>query len=108
RAPVVLPPPRGMGTRHGPGRAWLDIADRCALAGYTNVWTNGMANFTLASIGLSRADWDELAHATLMLGRITARAIAQLADPGLLELLDVPRPLAPLVAKAATDSPPNF
>src|SRR5262249_55576067 len=83
RVPVVLRPRAAMRDGRPPGRAWIDIADRCALAGYTNVWTNGMANFTLAALGLAPADWDELAQATVLLGRVTARALAQLNDPAL-------------------------
>src|SRR5262249_27700616 len=108
RAPVVRRPRATMASRRGPGRAWLSIADRCAMAGYTNVWTHGMANVTLAALGMAPADWDELSHATVLLGRVAARAVAQLRDPALVRVLGIPGVVAPLVARAAAGGAPNF
>src|SRR5207244_2756234 len=76
--PVVREPGRAAMRGAGPGSAWRGIADRLALAGYTNVWTDGLANFTLAAVELSPPDWDELSHATLVLGQAGGRALAHL------------------------------
>ena len=109
RAPgVVGPKPsvRDELTRHrarrgrsapGPGLTWLRLADRCAMSGYTNVWTAGLANFTLAGVGLPHDAWDELCHATTLLGRATARVLAHLGDAALLAPLGIPPSVARLV-----------
>lgn len=120
RAPTLLLPPgpivsemrrhpaRGNGRWRGPGATAVGIADRCAMAGYTNVWTNGLLNFTLAAIGLSPADWEELSHATWRLGQVTERVLASLNDPAVIELLGIPRAAACLAAQANVRGPQNF
>jgi glutathionylspermidine synthase len=91
----------------GPGSAWRGIADRLALAGYTNVWTDGLANFSLATIELSPPDWDELSHATLVLGQAVGRALAHLtARPELLGVLGIPPSVASLAA--AVEAPEDW
>ena len=81
---------------------WRAVADRHALDGYTNSWTDGLANFTLATIGLTPGSWDELSHATLVLGRAVDRVLAHLAGrPELLGVLGIPEAVAPLCAQPA-------
>ena len=96
--------------RHGHvGGAWREIADRQALDGYVNTWTDGLANFTLAAVGLSPRIWDELNHATLLLVRAVERVLSHLAlHPDLLGVLGIPRALAPLCAAAAADGSWNL
>jgi glutathionylspermidine synthase len=88
-------------TTRGPGPTWLRLAERCAMGGYTNVWTAGLGNFALAGVELSREAWDELGHATTRIGRATARALAHLDDPTLLAPLGIP----PGVARACAARP---
>jgi len=111
-APVILPPIASAGgqlRRGDVGRAWRDIADRRALDGYVNAWTDGLANFTLAAVGLTPALWDELEHATLLLVRAVERVLAHLAlHPELLGVLGIPRTLAPLCAASAADGSWNL
>ena len=118
--PTVLIPRRGIApTRRrrvaggraeswrGPGRAWQAVADRHSLAGYTNVWTDGLANFSLAAVELSPPDWDELSHATLVLGQAVGRALAHLtARPELLRVLGIPPSVASLAA--AVEAPEDW
>jgi len=107
--PAILTP-RGMPTarrqigrpgptrRRGIGRLWQTIADRQALAGYTNVWTDGVANFTLAALELSPSAWDDLAQANLVLNRAVGRVLRHLAGhPELTVALGIPGALASLV-----------
>jgi glutathionylspermidine synthase len=87
----------------GVGTTWRAIADRHALRGYTNTWTDGLANFTLAAIGLTPGVYDELSHATLVLGRATGRVLAHLGGhPELLGVLGIPETLAALCASSET------
>jgi glutathionylspermidine synthase len=84
---------------HDVGPAWRAIADCQALRGYTNSWTDGLANFSLAAIALTPAAWDELSHATLVVGRAVGRVLAHLRHrPELLGVLGIPEPLASLCA----------
>lgn len=92
----------------GPGRTALRVADRCAMAGYTNVWTDGVLNVSLGAIALARADWEELAHATALLGRASARVLADLDDAGVVELLGVPHPVARLCVTTSTRGRPDY
>ena len=106
--PAVLEPvPRVAREMRGSevGPAWREIADRQALRGYTNTWTDGLANFTLAAVGLTPSAYDELSHATLILGRAVGRVLAHLRGrPELLGVLGIPETLAPLCASTpATD-----
>jgi len=98
--PLVLEPAGvSMGAR-GIGDCWRAIADRKALAGYTNVWTDGLANFTLAAIGLSHAAWDDLAHANLVIGHAVDRVLVHLSGrPELTGSLGIPGVLAALVSR---------
>ena len=65
-------------------------------------WTDGLANFTLAAIALTPGAWDELRHATLVLGPAVGRVLAHLRHhPELLGVLGIPEPLAPLCASDA-------
>jgi glutathionylspermidine synthase len=96
--PQVLEP-EGHGRGHDVGPVWRAIADRHALHGYTNSWTDGLANFSLAAIALTPAAWDELRHATLMVGQTVGRVLAHLRRrPELLGVLGVPGALASLCA----------
>jgi glutathionylspermidine synthase len=96
--PEVLEP-EGHARGHDVGAAWRAIADRHALHGYTNNWTDGLANFSLAAIALTPAAWDELSHATLVVGQAVGRVLAHLRHrPELLGVLGVPEPLASLCA----------
>jgi glutathionylspermidine synthase len=105
--PIVLPLGRAAMTGGGPGRVWRGIADRLALEGYTNTWTDGLANFSLAAIGLPSADWDELSHATLLLGQAVGRMLSHLAArPALLGVLGIPPRLAALAA--AVEAPEDW
>lgn len=111
-APAVLEPlarvKRGMRGREV-GQAWREIADRQALRGYTNTWTDGLANFTLAAIGLTPGTYDELSHATLVLGRAAGRVLAHLRGrPELLGVLGIPETLAPLCASTPTTDDWSF
>ena len=92
----------------GPGSTALDIADRGAMAGYTSAWTNGVLNFSVAAIELHRADWDEVSHATVLLGRAITRALASLNDPAVVELLGIPRAVARLVVAPPIREPLQF
>ena len=97
--PMVLEP-RTARRGRDISRAWRAVADRHALNGYTNSWTDGLANFTLAAIGLTPGSWDELAHATLVLGRAVERVLAHLSGrPELLGVLGIPEAVAPLCAQ---------
>jgi glutathionylspermidine synthase len=97
--PDAITPPRRHGPDTGPGTVWRAIADAHALRGYTNAWTDGLANFTLAVLGLSPAACDELRHATRLLGAATGRVLAHFRGRAeLLEVLGVPPRLWPLVA----------
>jgi len=94
----VAPVKRQM-RRRDIGPTWREIADRQALRGYANTWTDGLANFTLAAVGLTPGAWDELSHATLVLGRAFGRVLAHLRGrPELLGVLGIPESLAPLCA----------
>ena len=105
--PVVRGPGRAAMRGAGPGSAWRGIADRLALAGYTNVWTDGLANFSLAAVELSPPDWDERSHATLVLGQAVGRALAHLtARPELLRVLGIPPSVASLAA--AVEAPEDW
>jgi glutathionylspermidine synthase len=90
---------RQMSTRRrGIGSSWQTIADRQALAGYTNVWTDGVANFTLAALELSPSAWDDLAHANLVLNRAVGRVLRHLdGHPELTAPLGMPGAVASLV-----------
>lgn len=91
------------------GPAWREIADRQALRGYTNTWTDGLANFTLAAVGLTPGAYDELSHATLVLGRAAGRVLAHLRGrPELLGVLGIPETLAPLCASTPTTDDWSF
>src|SRR5882724_7024749 len=93
----------------GPGRTWQTVADRHSLAGYTNVWTGGLANFTLAAVGLTRAMWDELRHASLVLCEAVGRVLTHLeGHPELLGPLGLPPALAPLVTRPRGAEPWSF
>ena len=106
---VRLPLGRGARRWPGPGAAWTDIADRGALAGYTNAWTDGLANFSLAAVGLHAGEWDALAHATAVVGRAVGRVLAHLERaPDLLALVGVPPRLVPLAARGAGRAPWSF
>jgi len=104
-APVTLAPVAAVSRqirRMGVGHAWREIADRLALDGYVNAWTDGLANFTLAAVGLMPVSWDELGHATLLLERAVGRSLAHLGEhPELLGVLGIPQTLASLCAAAA-------
>jgi len=102
--PVVLEPRATKWGRHV-GAVWRAVAERRAMDGYTNSWTDGLANFTLAALGLTPGSWDALAHATLVLGRAVDRVLAHLAGrPELLGVLGIPEAVAPLCAlPAATE-----
>ena len=94
----VAPARREM-RRRDIGPTWREIADRQALRGYANTWTDGLANFTLAAVGLTPGAWDELSHATLVLGRAFGRVLTHLRGrPELLGVLGIPETLAPLCA----------
>jgi glutathionylspermidine synthase len=98
--PEVLEP-AGLARGRDLGPVWRAIADRHALRGYTNTWTDGLANFTLAAIGLTPGAWDELSHATLLVGGAVGRVLAHLRKrPDLLGVLGIPEPLALLCASA--------
>jgi len=100
--PMVLEPAL-RARRGGVGVAWRAVADRHALAGYTNCWTDGLANFTLAAIGLAPGAYDELQHATLVLGRAAGRVLEHLRGyPELLGVLGIPETLAFLCASSGT------
>jgi glutathionylspermidine synthase len=104
-APEVLWPTATMSSRGRGGhvgRAWREIADGHALDGYANSWTDGLANFTLAAIGLTPAAWDELSHASRLLGRSVGRVLEHLRlHPELLGVLGIPETLAPLCVGAS-------
>jgi glutathionylspermidine synthase len=94
---------------HEIGRTWRDIADRGALRGYTNAWTDGLANFSLAAIALTPDAWDELGHATRVLGRGVGRVLDHLRGRAeLLGVLGIPEALAPLCASGARDDEWSF
>ncbi len=98
--PVVLEPAAALMGPRDIGSRWRAIADRQALAGYTNVWTGGLANFTLAAVGLTPAAWDELAHANLVIGHAVGRVLAHLdGRPELAGSLGIPGALAELVSR---------
>jgi glutathionylspermidine synthase len=98
--PAVLEPGAAVMQTHGIGSAWRAIADRHALAGYTNVWTDGLANFTLAAVGVTPAAWDELAHANTVIGHAVGRVLAHLdGRPELAGSLGIPGALAALVTR---------
>ena len=98
--PTVTMSPRGR--RGHVGQIWREIADRHALAGYVNSWTDGLANFTLAAIGLTPAARDELGHASLLVGRSVGRVLEHLRrHPELLGILGIPETLAPLCVGAS-------
>jgi glutathionylspermidine synthase len=100
--PSVLKSNRASMRQHGIGQCWQRIADRHALAGYTNVWSDGAANFTLAALGLSPSAWDELAHASLVLNRAIGRVLGHLhGHPELMAVLGIAGALAPLVAEVS-------
>ena len=100
--PMVLEPAL-RARRGGVGVAWRAVADRHALTGYTNCWTDGLANFTLAAIGLAPGAYDELQHATLVLGRAAGRVLEHLRGyPELLGVLGIPETLASLCASSGT------
>jgi glutathionylspermidine synthase len=113
-APRSIVPRRLIRTSRRPawpaaGAMWQRIADGAALTGYTNVWTDGLANFTLSAIGLGARDWDEVAEATRRLGGAVGRVLAHLAGrPELLDVLGIPAPLAPFVSSRAGDHPWSF
>jgi glutathionylspermidine synthase len=93
--------PAGHARGRNVGPVWRAIADRQALRGYTNTWTDGLANFTLAAIGLTPAAWDELSHATLVVSGAVGRVLTHLRKrPDLLGVLGIPEPLALLCASA--------
>ena len=102
--PVVLEPVASVMREmrgNGVGRTWRDIADGGAFRGYTNTWTDGLANFSLAAIALTPGAWDELGYATRVLGRAVRRVLAHLRGrPELLGVLGVPETLAPLCVAA--------
>jgi len=99
--PMVLEPGTARWGRDV-GPIWRATADRHALDGYTNSWTDGLADFTVAAIGLTSGSWDELGHATLVLGRAVDRVLAHLAGrPELLGVLGIPDAVAPLCAQPA-------
>src|SRR5262249_39377247 len=105
--PTVLDPalldPTVWARRHDVGEAWRAVADRHALAGYTNTWTDGLANFTLAAVGLTPGTYDELQHATRVLGRAAGRVLEHLrGHPELLGVLGIPARLASLCASSRT------
>jgi len=105
--PTVLDPalldPTVWARRHDVGEAWRAVADRHALAGYTNTWTDGLANFTLAAVGLTPGTYDELQHATRVLGRAAGRVLEHLrGHPELLGVLGIPERLASLCASSGT------
>ena len=96
--PEVLEP-EGHARGHDVGPVWRAIADRHALHGYTNSWTDGLANFSLAAIALTPAAWDELSHATLVVGQAVGRVLAHLRHrPELLGVLGIPEALASFCA----------
>ena len=100
KGPEVLEP-ADLARGRDVGPVWRAIADRQALRGYTNTWTDGLANFTLAAIGLTPAAWDELSHATLVVGGAVGRVLTHLRKrPDLLGVLGIPEPLALLCASA--------
>ena len=83
--------------------AWVRRGGRSPTArrsrGYTNSWTDGLANFSLAAIALTPGAWDELRHATGVVGQAVGRVLAHLRGrPELLGVLGVPEPLASLCA----------
>ena len=97
--PTVLEP-HGIRWGRDAGLVWRTIADRHALDGYTNSWTDGLANFTLAAIGLTPGSWDDLAHATLVVGRAVDRVLAHLTGrPELLGVLGIPEAVARLCSQ---------
>ena len=97
---AVLAPDAALIPSRDIGSGWRAIADRHALAGYTNVWTDGLANFTLAAVGLTPAAWDELAHANVVIGHAVGRVLAHLdGRPELAGSLGIPGALAALVAR---------
>lgn len=101
--PVVLEPGEALMGPCDIGSRWRAVADRQALAGYTNVWTDGLANFTLAAVGLTPAAWDELAHANLVIGHAVGRVLAHLdGRPELAGSLGIPGALAALVSRVAS------
>jgi glutathionylspermidine synthase len=98
-SPAAISRSRRHGQATGPGTVWRSVADAHALEGYTNSWTDGLANFTLAALGMSAAAYDELEHATVLLGAATGRVLAHLnGRPELLGVLGIPPRLSPLVA----------
>jgi len=115
RAPVVRLPRRGLPPRarrpgaRGPGGQWSGIADRAALEGYTNVWTDGLANFSLAAVELTPGDWDEVADATLAVSRVVGRVLSHLEGaPELLAVLGIPAALAALATRPRRERPWSF
>jgi glutathionylspermidine synthase len=107
--PALLEPARMKRRGSAVGAAWRAVADRHALRGYTNTWTDGLANFTLAAIGLMPGACDELSHATLVLGRAVGRVLAHLRGrPELLGILGIPETLAPLCATVAAGQDWSF
>ena len=78
------------------------------MAGYTNVWTHGVVNFSLGAIALAHSDWEELWHATTLVGRAVARALASLDDPAVVELLGIPPAVARLAVEANARGPLEF
>jgi glutathionylspermidine synthase len=101
--------PAGRDRWPGPGPRWLDIADRSALAGYTNVWTDGLANFGLSPIAIAPAEWDALVEATRGLDAAFGRVLAHLAArPELASVLGLSPRLARLAASSAAASPWSF
>lgn len=106
RPPVALPRGRGW---PGAGRAWEDIAERATLAGYTNVWTDGLANFTLGAIGLRAADWDLVSDATLALAAAIGRALSHMEGaPGLSGALGIAPALAVEASRGRGPAPWSF
>jgi glutathionylspermidine synthase len=86
----------------GPGVGWDTIADHAALTGYTNVWTDGLANFTLAAVSLGEAQWDLVCVATREIGRAVERVLDHLVGrPDLVSVLGFPPAVAALAAASA-------
>ena len=91
------------------GHDWDAIADPAALAGYTNSWTDGLANFSLGAIGISASQWDLVCDAMQRLAGAVERVLSHLVyHPDLASVLGVPSVIADLTASGIGAAPWSF